>query len=113
MGRLHSVSATTRILPYESHLDKTQQLNHHLDRIATLDQNFLTLVKTIIKNEGSEGKIVTAIIENAEEQLLENEVAINLAADDITRMVQTFDDQTDDMKTQSMTIYYEVDEEIG
>lgn len=113
MGRLHSTSVVARILPYKSHLDKIPKLNHHLDGIAELDQDFLTLVKEIIKNDGSEGEIVTAIIENAEERLIENKHAVHLAKDDIVKMVRTFDDQTDDMKTQSMTIYYVVDDETG
>ena len=40
-----------------------------------------------------------------------NEAALQLVSSEISKMVQSFDDQTDDMKTQSMTIHYRVWEE--
>ena len=111
MYRYYSVNLTTRILPYESHLHKKDKLQQHVDAIHEEDRNFLKLVQDIMTNDASTGKIVEAIEQNANEQYQKNEAALQLVSSEIWKMVQSFDDQTDDMKTQSMTIHYRVWEE--
>lgn len=111
MYRYYSVNLTARILPYESHLDKKDKLQQYVDAIREEDRKFLKLVQDIMADDASTGKIVEAIDQNAIEQHQKNEVALQLVSSDISKMVQSFDDQVDDMKTQSMTIDYRVWEE--
>lgn len=111
MYRYYSVNVTARILPYESHLDKKEKLHQYVETIREEDRNFLKLVQDIMTGDASAGKIIEAIEQNANEQYQKNEAALQLVSSDISKMVHSFDDQTDDMKTQSMTIYYRVWEE--
>lgn len=108
MYSYNSINLTTKILPAESHLNKKDKLQQHVDRILEEDQNFLKLVKDVMKDDASKGKVVEAIEQNANEQYQKNEAANELVSSEIWKMVQSFDDQTDDIKTQSMTIYYRV-----
>lgn len=111
MYRYFSVNLTTRILPYESHLHKKDKLQLHVDAIHEEDRNFLKLVQDVMAKDASKGKIIEAIEQNANELYQKNEAATQLVSSEIWKMVQSFDVQTDDMKTQSMTIYYRVWEE--
>lgn len=111
MYRYYSINLTTRILPYESHLHKKDKLQLYVDAIHEEDRKFLKLVQDIMADDASTGKIVEAIDQNAIEQYQKNEAAFQLVSSDISKMVQSFDDQTDDMKTQTMTIDYRVWEE--
>lgn len=108
MYRYNSFNLTTRILPTESHLDKKDKLQQHVDAIHEEDKNFLKIVQDVMAKDASTGKTVEAIEQNAKEQDQKNETALQLVSSEIWRMVQTFDDQVEDMKTQSMTIYYRV-----
>lgn len=111
MYRYYSVNLTTRILPYESQLYKKDKLQKQVDAIHEEDRNFLKLVQDVMKDDASAGEIVEAIEQNANELYQKNEAALQLVSSEISKMVHSFDDQTDDMKTQSMTIYYRVWEE--
>ena len=111
MYRYYSVNLTARILPYESHMHKKNLFQQHVDSIQNLDRNFLKLVQDVMKHDASTGKIVEAIEQNAVEQFQRNEAALHHVNSEISRMIQSFDDQTDDMKTQSMTIRFRVEED--
>ena len=100
-------------MPYESHMYKKDVLQQHVDEIHEIDRAFLKLVEDILAHDASTGKIVEAIEQNATEQFQKNAAAVHLVSSEITKMVQSFDDQTDDMKTQSMTIHYRVKEDSG
>ena len=103
-----SINFTTRLLPTESHLYKKDKLQKFVDAIHEEDLNFLKLVQDIMTGDASRGKIVEAIEQNANELYQNNESALQLVSSEIWRMVQSFDNQVEDMKTQSMTIYYRV-----
>jgi hypothetical protein len=108
MSDYSSSYVTKQILASEDHTYKSTILKRYTNEIASLDQQFLKLVKDIIFEEDSRGKVITAIENKADEQFKKNTMLLETADTRITKIVQKFDEQVDDMKTQSMTIYYEI-----
>lgn len=102
-----SIRYTRQIVDSEDHLYRKTLFQSSLDRIAAVDEQMQKLVKRFGSEGGSSGKTIEAMEEKADQQLINNKMVLGEAEDMVDKAVKAFDHQVDEMKTQTMTLYYQ------
>lgn len=107
MDDLHSMKVTEELLPREDFSDKKEALRKYVDRVSELDKDFSALVNSVFIGEGEKGEIVDQMLAKTKQMEIWNTNLLIDVDHSIGQIVNRFEEQVDDMKTQELTITYE------
>ncbi|WP_336883186.1 hypothetical protein [Priestia koreensis] len=101
-----------RILPKEDLTNKTKIFQAITDEMAKIDHSLEKKIEKISVEDGATGEFINAILEKAKEQTAQHLALLENIDEQMGKLISSYDQQVDSMKSQSMTFQY-VEEEIG
>ncbi|MCM3004620.1 hypothetical protein [Priestia koreensis] len=107
-----SIRFYDRILPKEDLTGKAKIFQAITDEIAKIDYELEKKIEKISVEDKATGEIVNAILEKAREQTSQHLALLENVDDQMTKIISSYDQQVDAMKSQSMTFCY-LEEKIG
>jgi len=104
---LESITVTEELLPQEDYSYKKETLLKYANNISECNADFSALVNRIFIDGGEKGKIVDEMTTKTKQLEVWNTSLLLDVNYRIGQIVNRFEEQVDDMKSQQVTISYE------
>ncbi|OIK08819.1 hypothetical protein [Bacillus sp. MUM 13] len=101
-----------RILPKEDLTCKVKIFQALTDEMAKIDHTLEKKIENISVEDKATGEIIHAILEKSKEQMAQHLALLENIDDQMAKLISSYDQQVDSMKSQSMTFQY-LEEEFG